>query len=181
MRRPCTDGRGRPVAGSEHDPRLRPADDVRARGAGESARGAGNREVPGWETSDTDVTGRTGEVTVETTIGSVVWGSRDVSRAIAFWCAALDYEPREEPSRDWAVLVPRSGAGVQLAIMEVHTAPEGRRRHHIDLYSDDQQKEVARLLALGASRVDWRYEEDADYVVLTDPDGNMFDVVQRPR
>ena len=26
--------------------------------------------------------------------------------------------------------------------------------------------------------VDWEYEDDADYVVLTDPDGNRFCIVQ---
>jgi len=35
------------------------------------------------------------------------------------------------------------------------------------------------LLALGARRVAWRYPEGADYVVLADPDGNTFCVVQK--
>jgi len=33
---------------------------------------------------------------------------------------------------------------------------------------------------LGATRVDWKYEHEADYVVLADPDGNTFCVVQLP-
>jgi hypothetical protein len=54
-----------------------------------------------------------------------------------------------------------------------------RDRHHLDLYADDQQAEIERLLALGAFPVvDWVYESDADYVVLEDPDGNRFCVVQ---
>ena len=43
----------------------------------------------------------------------------------------------------------------------------------------NQAAEVERLLSLGAERVDWRYEPDADYVVLADPDGNRFYVVQK--
>jgi len=39
--------------------------------------------------------------------------------------------------------------------------------------------EVERLLELGAGRVDWRYPEGADYVVLADSDGNTFCVVQK--
>ncbi|WP_246529436.1 VOC family protein [Microvirga zambiensis] len=39
--------------------------------------------------------------------------------------------------------------------------------------------EVEQLLELGASRFDWRYPEGADYVVLADPDGNAFCVVQK--
>lgn len=112
------------------------------------------------------------------TIGSIVWGVRDVPRAIRFWCDALDYQPKRKPSADWAILVPRQGPGVQLAITVVSSDAERHQRHHLDLYADDQQAEVERLLRLGAQRVEWRYPEDADYVVLADPDGNKFCVVQ---
>ena len=41
---------------------------------------------------------------------------------------------------------------------------------------------MARLLALGAERVDWDlYPEDADFVVLADPDGNRFCVIDTGR
>ncbi|MBZ9750552.1 VOC family protein [Deinococcus sp. HMF7604] len=112
-------------------------------------------------------------------IGSVVWGVRDVARAVAFWTAALHYRPREAPSDDWSVLVPEHGEGVQLALKLVTSEAQTHRRHHLDLYADDQGAEVERLLALGAQRVDWRYEPGADYVVLADPDGNRFCVVQK--
>lgn len=110
-------------------------------------------------------------------IGSVVWGVLDLGRATAFWMAALDYLPREQPDEDWVVLIPRGGSGVQLALKRV-TSPSARR-HHLDLYAEDQAAEVARLLTLGATRADWRYEPDADYLVLADPDGNNFCVIQK--
>lgn len=110
-------------------------------------------------------------------IGSIVWGVRDVPRAIDFWTQALNYRLRNEPDEDWAVLVPQEGPGVQLALDLVDS--ERARRHHLDLYAEDQAAEVERLLALGATRVDWRYEPGADYVVLADPDGNRFCVVQK--
>ena len=110
-------------------------------------------------------------------IGSVVWGVRDLARAMTFWTAALDYVPREAPDEDWVVLVPRDGAGVQLALKLV-TSPAARR-HHLDLYAEDQHAEVTRLLGLGASMVDWRYGPDADFVVLADPDGNRFCVIHK--
>jgi len=112
-------------------------------------------------------------------IGSIVWGVRDVESAIAFWCAALDYRPREAPSGDWAVLVPRHGDAVQLALKRVTSEAHTHRRHHLDLYAADQAAEVERLVALGAKRVPWRYEPGADYVVLEDADGNRFCVVQK--
>ncbi len=112
-------------------------------------------------------------------IGSIVWGVADVRRAIDFWTAALDYRLREEPEEDWARLVPKEGEGQQVALMQVTAPAEERRRHHLDLYAEDQSAEVERLKGLGASEVEWEYEPDADYVVLADPDGNYFCVVQK--
>lgn len=112
-------------------------------------------------------------------IGSVVWGVRNVARGVAFWSAALDFRPREEPSNDWAVLVPAHGQGVQIALKLVTSDAHSHRRHHLDLYARNQEAEVGRLLALGAMRVEWRYEPGADYVVLADPDGNRFCVVEK--
>jgi catechol 2,3-dioxygenase-like lactoylglutathione lyase family enzyme len=43
-------------------------------------------------------------------------------------------------------------------------------------------QEVERLIALGAERVDWDlYPEDPDFVVLADPEGNRFCVVDTSR
>ena len=59
--------------------------------------------------------------------------------------------------------------------------PRGRPgppRLHLDLYTDAQDAEVQRLLALGATRVEWsKRPADADYVILADPEGNRFCVV----
>lgn len=110
-------------------------------------------------------------------IGSIVWGVQDLPRAIAFWTAALNYKLRDEPDDDWAVLIPTEGQGVQLALSLVSS--ERARRHHLDLYADDQGAEVTRLLALGAARAEWNYPPDADFVVLSDPDGNRFCVVAK--
>lgn len=61
------------------------------------------------------------------------------------------------------------------------TPPRHRPRLHLDLHVADateQAHEVSRLLELGATRVQWDgYPEDPDFVVLADPDGNRFCVV----
>ena len=108
-------------------------------------------------------------------IGALVWGVTDMERAVAFWCAALDYEPKYRDV-DFAILLPRNGTGVQLSLAQV-SSPKARR-HHMDLFADDREAEVERLLGLGATRKEWNYEPGADYVVLQDPDGNPFCVVQ---
>jgi ABC-type uncharacterized transport system involved in gliding motility auxiliary subunit len=51
---------------------------------------------------------------------------------------------------------------------------------HLDLWASgraEQLAEVERLISLGARRVEWEYPEDADFVVLADPDGNLFCVI----
>jgi hypothetical protein len=39
------------------------------------------------------------------------------------------------------------------------------------------ENEVDRLIALGAQRVDWVYPEGADFVVLSDTEGNLVCVI----
>jgi hypothetical protein len=52
---------------------------------------------------------------------------------------------------------------------------------HLDLVVDDaaeQAAEIERLIGLGATRVPWdSYPADPDFVVLADPEGNRFCVV----
>lgn len=66
-----------------------------------------------------------------------------------------------------------------MAITVVTSDAATHQRHHLDLYADDREAEVTRLLGLGATRADWRYPAGADYVVLRDPDGNTFCVIQK--
>ncbi len=110
-------------------------------------------------------------------IGAIVWGVQDIPRAVRFWSAALDYRLKYPASEDWAVLIPACGDGIQLSLSRA-SSPKARR-HHLDLFTDNRQAEVERLLALGVVRKEWMYPAGADYEVLQDPDGNPFCVVQR--
>lgn len=111
-------------------------------------------------------------------IGSVVIGAQDVSRAMAFWATALDYVPRDEPDDTWVVLKPRSGEGHQLAIGLSDTPVQEYPRVHLDIYSETPREDIERLLALGASTVDWdKYPPDPDFTVLADTEGNRFCVI----
>jgi catechol 2,3-dioxygenase-like lactoylglutathione lyase family enzyme len=115
-------------------------------------------------------------------IGSVVINVADVRRAAAFWCAALGYEPLREIQDDWVILVPASGTGQRISINLSDQAPPDVPHVHLDLYAGDhadQEAEVERLIGLGAERIDWPYypDEKHDFVVLADPDGNRFCVI----
>ncbi len=116
------------------------------------------------------------------TLGVVVLGVTDRRRAEEFWCAALGYQVRDDGFGGWArVLVPPDGTGTVIALQTSQTAPQDHPRLHLDLHVADaaeQEAEAARLVSLGASRVDWdRYPSDPDFVVLADPDGNRFCIV----
>jgi catechol 2,3-dioxygenase-like lactoylglutathione lyase family enzyme len=112
----------------------------------------------------------------------VALGVRDVQRAADFWCAALGYRLRTDGFAGWAaVLEPPEGAGTRIALQRSQTVPQGYPRLHLDLHVADaaeQAAEADRLVGLGAERVDWdSYPADPDFVVLADPDGNRFCIV----
>jgi catechol 2,3-dioxygenase-like lactoylglutathione lyase family enzyme len=116
------------------------------------------------------------------TLGVVVLGVTDRRRAEAFWCAALGYEVREDGFGGWGrVLVPPAGTGTAIAFQTSETPADDYPRHHFDLHVAgvaEQEAEAARLVSLGASRVDWaRYPDDPDFIVLADPEGNRFCIV----
>jgi len=111
-------------------------------------------------------------------VGSIVIRVDDLARQTEFWSQALDYVPRAENSDDFVLLRPRCGVGPNLSLdlhrSEVQVPP----RIHLDLYAEDQAAEVARLIALGATEVYWdKRPDDADYVILADPEGNRFCVI----
>ncbi|GGM18202.1 VOC family protein [Nakamurella endophytica] len=55
-----------------------------------------------------------------------------------------------------------------------------KNRLHLDLRPDDQDAEVRRFLAAGATRVDVG-QQDVSWVVLADPEGNEFCILSAPR
>lgn len=115
-------------------------------------------------------------------IGSVVIRVRDLPAQSRFWCSALDYVARHPTADDFAVLRPRDGAGPNVSLDAQRSERVLPPRIHLDLYADDQAAEVARLIALGAEEVAWAGRPaDADYVIMQDPEGNRFCVVDVSR
>jgi catechol 2,3-dioxygenase-like lactoylglutathione lyase family enzyme len=112
-------------------------------------------------------------------VATVVINVSDMERAVAFWTEALGYRPRDSwwDARFMMLEDPtHRRLPVSLQLTEDHARQPVRV--HLDLYTNEQQRHVERLIALGATRVeDWTYPEDADFVVLRDPDGNEFCVI----
>jgi catechol 2,3-dioxygenase-like lactoylglutathione lyase family enzyme len=112
-------------------------------------------------------------------LATVVVNVKDMERAVRFWSAALGYRQRElEWDPEFMMLVDPEGRSIPVSLQLTDTDPKEPVRVHLDLYTDEQARHVQRLVDLGASRVDaWPYPEDPDFVVLRDPDGNEFCVI----
>lgn len=111
-------------------------------------------------------------------VGSIVLRVDDLDRQVAFWESALGYVRRPDDPDDFALLRPRDGEGPNLSLDAVESSVQIPPRIHLDLYADDQTGEVERLKALGATEVHWdKRPEDADYVIMADPEGNRFCVI----
>lgn len=113
-------------------------------------------------------------------IGSIVIRCCEFDKMLAFWQAALHYVPREPANDGWVVLRDPTGRSPNVSLDHTSKPRTSRGRLHLDLYTDDREREVGRLIAAGAKRYPWRYRPGADFVVLEDPDGNLFCVVQIP-
>ncbi|MGA7922825.1 MAG: VOC family protein [Thermoplasmata archaeon] len=111
-------------------------------------------------------------------VGSIVMNSNDFQGMLSFWSQAVGYAPRTgadpgpEPHR-FTVLRDPAGEGPNISIDEGE--PE-RGQLHLDLYSQDHDADVARMLKLGATLYRGR-KDGEDFTVLADPEGNLFCVV----
>ena len=114
-------------------------------------------------------------------IGSIVIDCINFKEMLAFWQEALHYATREPAKGGWAVLRDPAGRNANVSLNQVSVSEKltGRNWLHFDLYTNDRESEVKRLLKIGATRHPQTYEPDDDFVVLEDPDSNLFCVVQK--
>jgi catechol 2,3-dioxygenase-like lactoylglutathione lyase family enzyme len=105
-------------------------------------------------------------------LGSVVINVADMAAMTAFWTEALGHTPSStDPADDFRVL---RGERVNLSLQLADTPVTARDQMHLDLYTEDQATEVARLTGLGATVVRHHEDPDDDYVVMRDLEGNEF-------
>ena len=86
------------------------------------------------------------------------------------------------PSENEIVIGTDEKAPVGMCFMPVTDPKKVKNRVHLDLTSSaaDRDREIERLLALGASRVDIGQTGAESWTVLADPEGNEFCVI-RPK
>jgi len=109
---------------------------------------------------------------------------REPAPVAMFWAAALGIDlPAPDDDGDYELRVPgQSATWLFLRVPAESAEPKTvKNRLHIDLSpesSAEQQSEVERLLALGATRVDVGQGADVSWVVLADPEGNELCVLR---
>lgn len=123
-----------------------------------------------------------GELAGDLHLGTVVINVQDMDRAVDFWTAALGYVQREQDrDPEFMMLVDPAGRRLPVSVQLADSPPKEPVRIHLDLYTSEQARHVERLARLGATRVDeWPYPDGADFIVMRDPDGNEFCVIDHP-
>jgi len=111
-------------------------------------------------------------------LGAVTFDAHDPATLARFW-AELTGGEVIEIRNEVAVRLSDDAATPLLLFLEVPESKTAKNRVHPDLHTDDLEGEVARALGLGATEVE-RHQQLSRWVVLRDPEGNEFCIVQPP-
>jgi predicted enzyme related to lactoylglutathione lyase len=104
----------------------------------------------------------------------------DPLRLARFWSGVLGQEVAGD-SGDGATLVPSDDTGFRIRFLPAQEKEPGLNLAHLHLTStslEDQQQTVARSLGLGARHADVGQRPEEGHVVLADPEGNHFCVIE---
>lgn len=111
---------------------------------------------------------------------SVCLDATDPIRLATFWAGALNWDIFSEHNQEIG-LMPTDGTRFSILFEPVAEPNEGAPRIHFDLSSASaaaQHQTVDRLVDLGARQIDIGQGPDAPHVVLADPEGNPFCVLE---
>ncbi len=115
-------------------------------------------------------------------IQCVVVDADDCELLARFWSRALGWRITYESPGEWCIEPPEGSPAVDVApdilFVKVPDRKTVKNRLHFDLRPQDQAGQVQRLLDLGARRMDIGQGADATWVVLADPEGNEFCVLE---
>lgn len=97
-----------------------------------------------------------------------------------FWAGLLGWETADDPG-DGTVLLPNDDTGFRIRFRATREPKAAQNHMHFDLTStslEDQRLVVARALELGGRHTDVGQSPDDGHVVLADPEGNEFCVIE---
>jgi predicted enzyme related to lactoylglutathione lyase len=108
---------------------------------------------------------------------NITFDCADAGRVCQFWAEVTGWDARAEdtePGHEEYSAGPETEGGVRLYFVTVPEPKMVKNRVHLDVMPrGDQQREIARLVGLGASVAE-EQTADAGWVVMRDPEGNEF-------
>lgn len=113
-------------------------------------------------------------------LSAICFHAKQPSDLARFWSGLLGWELAAGPD-DGVAILPPDPAGFRLRFLPGHEPKTVQNRAHFDLTSsspEDQLQTVARALELGAKHIDVGQLPEDGHVVLADPDGNEFCVIE---
>ena len=111
---------------------------------------------------------------------ALAFDANDPLRLARFWADALRWDVDERPTMR-SVSCRRMAPGSGSSSGRSRSQKAGQNRIHLDLTTtsiDDQKETVERLVELGARHIDIGQGPDDDHVVLADPEGNEFCIIE---
>ena len=99
----------------------------------------------------------------------------DPETLASFWAPALGYVSAGTFG-SYVALLPQVRPGPKLLLQRVAEAKQVKNRMHLDIEVPDIEREAARLVALGATRVSEGpcTEHGSTWLLMADPEGNEF-------
>ena len=112
---------------------------------------------------------------------ALTFKANDPQRLAGFWAGLLGWETAGDVDHDAVALLPNDDTGFRLRFRPTSAEKTGRNRMHFDLTSpslEGQEATVGRALSLGARHIDVGQRPEEGHVVLADPEGNEFCVIE---
>ncbi len=112
-------------------------------------------------------------------LDALCFRAHDPDGLARFWAGVLGWEVADD--HDDITVLPSGDSGFVLRFLASQEPKVGQNRMHFDLTSaswEEQQETVARALDLGARHIDVGQLPEEEHVVLADPEGNEFCVIE---
>ncbi len=109
------------------------------------------------------------------------WGltidANDVEALAAFWSKATDYKVADSYYPILAVLASDKPNYPRLLVLQVPETKTAKNRLHMEFKTEDLKAEANRIVELGATLIEEREFGETKWIVMQDPEGNEFCLV----